>query len=61
MVYLTLHHNAEFKVLPEFSINKVECPGCGGSFNAARTAKCPYCDNRYDVSRDDWIVKYIWK
>lgn len=61
VIYLILHHNAEFKVNPDFSIKKVECPGCGGSFDATRYGKCPYCDCKYDVTRDDWIVKQIWK
>lgn len=61
VIYLTLHHNAEFKVDPDFSIKKVECPSCGGSFDATRYGKCPYCDCKYDVTRDDWTVKQIWK
>lgn len=61
VVHLTLHHNAEFRVRPDFSIKKAECPSCGGSFDATRYRRCPYCDNLYDVSRDDWTVKQIWK
>lgn len=61
VINLTLHHNAEFRVVPNFSIKKVECSSCGGSFDATRYQKCPYCDTPYDVCRDDWIVKYIWK
>ncbi len=60
-IHLILHHNAEFKVVPDFSIKKVECPNCGGSFDATRYGKCPYCDCKYDVTRDDWTVKQIWK
>lgn len=61
VISLTLHHKAEFKVVPDFSIKKVECSGCGGSFDATRYQKCPYCNQKYDVGRDDWIVKDIWK
>lgn len=60
VIHIILQHNAEFKVVPDFSIKKVECPDCGGSFDATRYQKCPYCNSRYDVSRDDWTVKRIW-
>lgn len=61
VIHMILHHNAEFKVAPDFSITKVECSSCGGSFDATRYQKCPYCDSPYDVSKDDWTVKRIWK
>ena len=39
-----------------FSIRKVQCRGCGGSFDAARIRYCPYCGREYDMKDDDWVV-----
>lgn len=42
-----------------FSIKKVQCPGCGGSFDATRKRNCPYCGNPYHLGMDDWVVLSI--
>lgn len=39
-----------------FSIRKVQCRGCGGSFDASRIRYCPYCGREYDLKEDDWVV-----
>lgn len=39
-----------------FSIKKVQCVGCGGSFDATRKRICPYCGNSYHLGEDDWVV-----
>lgn len=39
-----------------FSIRKIQCGGCGGSFDAAREKYCPYCGREYDMMEDDWVV-----
>ncbi|MGN0379276.1 MAG: hypothetical protein ACI4EU_06785 [Butyrivibrio sp.] len=39
-----------------FSIHKVNCHSCGGSFDAARVKSCPYCGHEYDLQQDDWVV-----
>lgn len=39
-----------------FSIRKVQCRGCGGSFDASRIRYCPYCGKEYDLKEDDWVV-----
>ncbi len=39
-----------------FSIRKVQCRGCGGSFDAVRIRYCPYCGREYDLKADDWVV-----
>ena len=42
-----------------FSIKKVQCAGCGGSFDATRERICPYCGNPYHLGEDDWVVLSI--
>lgn len=44
-----------------FSIKKVQCAGCGGSFDATRQRRCPYCGNTYDLSEDDWVALSVQK
>lgn len=44
-----------------FSIKKVQCAGCGGSFDATRQRRCPYCDREYHLRDDDWVVIKIRK
>ncbi|MGN0377283.1 MAG: hypothetical protein ACI4ED_06580, partial [Suilimivivens sp.] len=39
-----------------FSIRKVQCRGCGGSFDASRIRYCPFCGREYDLKEDDWVV-----
>ena len=39
-----------------FSIKKVQCKSCGGSFDATRIQHCPYCNNNYHLGDDDWVV-----
>lgn len=44
-----------------FSIKKVQCASCGGSFDATRKRICPYCGNVYHMGEDDWVVLSIKK
>jgi len=46
---------------PGFSIHRVLCPSCGGSFDAMHQRNCPYCGNQYDLKKKDWIVKDMKK
>jgi len=42
-MYVHMRHNVTWKVQPDFSIVKVACHGCGGSFDATKYRHCPYC------------------
>lgn len=42
-----------------FSIKKVKCQGCGGSFDATKEKHCPYCGTSYDMREDEWVVTDI--
>lgn len=44
-----------------FSIKKVQCAGCGGSFDATRERCCPFCGGEYHLEEDDWTVMKIRK
>ena len=41
---------------PGFSIHRVSCGSCGGSFDAMHQRSCPYCGNPYDLKKKDWII-----
>lgn len=56
---IRMHHRTQFPVDPSFSIHKVQCRGCGASFDALRTVNCPYCGREYDAGMDDWVVDGI--
>lgn len=44
-----------------FEITKVKCHHCGGSFDAMKIKKCPYCNNEYYMVDDDWVVTELRK
>ncbi|MBQ1531917.1 MAG: hypothetical protein IIZ57_07245 [Solobacterium sp.] len=46
---------------PGFSIHRVSCPTCGGSFDAMHQSTCPYCGNPYDLKKKDWIIQDMRK
>lgn len=59
VIEITMYHKADFPVDKSFSILKVQCPNCGGSFDAAKKKCCPFCDSEYDAGISDWIVTKI--
>ncbi len=58
-VRLQMYHNTAFPVDEVFSIVKVQCNGCGGSFDAGRLKRCPFCGQKYDSGIRDWAVTGI--
>ena len=44
-----------------FSIKKLQCNYCGGSFDATKTRSCPYCSTKYEFEEEDWIVVDLTK
>ena len=44
-----------------FSIKKIQCKHCGGSFDATKEKTCPYCHNEYSIKDEDWVVLNIQK
>lgn len=58
-IQLSMYHSADFPVDGAFSITKVQCHGCGGSFDARKEKNCPYCGQTYDAGLSDWVVTKI--
>ena len=58
-VKIDMYHHIEFPIDKAFSILKVECPSCGGSFDAGKQKYCPYCKRKFDAGMKDWIVTRI--
>lgn len=42
---------------PGFSITSVQCESCGGSFDAVRQRKCPYCGSEYHMEKEGWVIE----
>ena len=55
-LHLTLRHRADFPTVSGFTIRRVQCGGCSGSFDAGIHRVCPYCGKAYDPARPDWVV-----
>lgn len=56
---MQLCRRADRSVNYNFSIQKIQCKGCGSSFDATRQKICPGCGTRYEIGEDDWIVTYL--
>lgn len=41
------------------ALRLVQCPACGGSFDAARQKRCPYCDTEFDRSQRTWVAEAV--
>ena len=60
-IHFILEKEAEAHADPGFSIHRVSCPSCGGSFDAMHQSHCPYCGTPYDLKKKDWIIKDMWR
>ena len=52
----TFRRRTDIPVNFNFSITRIECPSCGGSFDATKIRNCPYCGTPYDGTSDDWVL-----
>ena len=55
-VTMDLRKNVMLPFRQGYSIRKVSCANCGGSFDATRRTTCPYCGSPYRIQDDDWYV-----
>ncbi|MBQ6559272.1 MAG: hypothetical protein IJL85_00390 [Erysipelotrichaceae bacterium] len=46
---------------PGFDLLTIQCPNCGGSFDALHEKNCPHCGSSYDLVHDDWVIREIRK
>lgn len=60
-VRICLCKNIRKPINLHFSIQRIQCKGCGSSFDAARQRNCPSCGKKYEMEDDDWIVTKIQK
>lgn len=58
---MTVCQNINSITNTNFSIKRVACKSCGGSFDATREHNCPYCGNPYHLGEDDWVVLSFYK
>lgn len=42
-----------------FSIKKIECKNCGGSFDGSHQRICPFCHSAYDMKEESWVITKI--
>ena len=40
----------------QFSMTKIQCPSCGGNYNAVQNKYCPYCGTAYNIESQDWVL-----
>ncbi len=59
--YLDLYRNVAKPLNYNFSIHRISCKSCGGSFDAGRHADCPFCGTRYPLEEEEWIITKIRK
>ncbi len=58
-VLLTLQKDLRGESIRPFSIHAINCRGCGGSFDALKSRKCPYCGSEYELQDLDWVITDI--
>ena len=51
-----LKRRTDIPVNFNFSMTKITCPSCGGSFDAMKEKHCPYCGHEYEITTDDWAL-----
>ena len=57
LIDVTFGRNPAHREMPGFSITSVNCRSCGGSFDAVRQRKCPYCGTEYHMEEDYWVIE----
>jgi len=58
---LFLRKNISKPIDYNFSIKKIQCKNCAGSFDATKEKTCPNCGTEYEIEDDDWIVTKVEK
>ena len=56
---VTLVKKLNVPIQYNFSIRKLECPACRGSFDATKNRICPYCGSAYRIEDADWAVESV--
>ncbi|MBQ8995405.1 MAG: hypothetical protein IJ091_06285, partial [Oscillospiraceae bacterium] len=53
---LYMSRDCSMRFRTNYSVKKVSCRNCGGSFDATRKDRCPYCGTEYDIRKEDWYI-----
>lgn len=57
----TLSRDISKPVKMEFSYSKINCPSCGGVFDAYESKNCPFCSTTYQFQDEEWFVQDFTK
>ena len=52
----TFKRRTDIPVNLNFSMTRIACPTCGSSYDATKNKICPYCENKYEITTDDWAL-----
>ena len=52
----TFQRRTDLPVNLNFSMTRIMCPSCGASFDATKNKNCPFCENPYEITTDDWAL-----
>ena len=58
-VLLTVKKDLRGDTIKPFSVHAISCRSCGGSFDAYKNRKCPYCGREYELRDLDWVITDI--
>ena len=58
-IKLQVAKNVSTPTYAGFSIKKIECKTCGGSFDGSHQRTCPFCQNVYDMKEEGWVITKI--
>ena len=54
-----LRKNIQVPIDYHFSIKKITCKNCAGSYDATKYKTCPSCGAKYEIGDEDWVVTNI--
>ena len=54
-----LRKNITVPIDYHFSIKKITCKNCAGSYDATKYKTCPGCGTKYEIGDDDWVVTSV--
>lgn len=58
-IRVVMERKADIPIDFNFSIKKIQCPSCAGSFDATKNKICPFCNTEYKIDEMDWVINSI--
>ncbi len=56
---VTLERSSSERTDPGFTVHKVQCASCGGSFDSLHLKYCPHCGMPYELKHKDWVITSV--